>query len=199
MSRDLRDSNNLTFGSDAVTDLINWAIVEVNRVYPVMDTWSLPVTLDENSSYNTVITAPDGLVEVSRIEVWRNNRLRLLVPVMTDYPGSGWDLFGSDLILPGFLTLDADLDTIKVYGYRDRDTVTDVDTALDVDAEAERAIRLFAVARGFMRLQSDRALFTQWMNMPGNTDVSPTQLDGMSNTYMADWERYRKHMRRLRR
>ena len=69
----------------------------------------------------------------------------------------------------------------------------------EVDAEAESAIRLYALMRGYQRLQQDRALFQQWLAIPGNKDISPTQLDGMANTYMADWHRHRNQMRRIRR
>lgn len=200
ISVDLRDFNNQTFSTSAISDLIDWGLVEVDRVYPLMGTYNQTITEDENGEYNTVIALdPTSITEISRVEVWRDGRFRSLIPPMGDGPNSGWDHFGGELILPTWLHLSSTEDVLKVYGYSSREQVTDENEALEVDAEAERAVRLFAVSRGYQRLQSDRALFTQWLSLPGNTDVSPTQLDGMSNTYMADWERYRKHIRRLRR
>jgi hypothetical protein len=70
---------------------------------------------------------------------------------------------------------------------------------LEGDAEAEMGVRLYAALTGYQRLQNDRALFQQWLAIPGNTDVSPTQLDGMANTYLSQWNRHRNHIRTLRR
>jgi hypothetical protein len=196
--RDLRDGNSTAFSRQEVADLIGWAIVEVNRIYPKVAIEDLDV-VDDGDGNPVRLWSDVSTVEVSRVEVWRNGVFREQVPQMGDASNSGWDLFGSNFMLPTWVTLDDALDTVKVYGYQNREWLEGDDDVLDSDPEAEVAVRLYAVSRGYQRLQNDRALFQQWLAIPGNKDISPTQLDGMANTYLADWNRHRQHARLLRR
>jgi hypothetical protein len=197
VQRDLKDSSAEVFLDAEIDDLINWGIVEVNRIYPLSEVEDVTVTDDDDG--NALLIYTIGCSEVSRIEVWRDGVFREQVPPVMDYANSGWDLFGSTLTLPSWLTLDDTKDALKVYGYMDRDALTNNGDVAETDAEAEMAIRLYSVMRGYQRLQHDRALFQQWLAIPGNKDISPTQLDGMANTYLADWNRHRNQMRRIRR
>lgn len=197
VSRDLRDSANASFSTAEVDDLIDLGFVEVNRVYPLQQIETVDVTLDVDS--NVVRSYTIESREVSRIEVWRDGRFYRTVPQFVDEPNSGWDVWGSTLVIPNWLELDDTQDSLQVYGYQDREMlVLDGDVA-ETDAEAELGIRLFATMTGYQRLQNDRALFQQWLAVPGNNDISPTQLTSMANTYLAQWERHRNQMRRLRR
>lgn len=197
ISRDLRDSANNVFSTSEVNDLINWGIVEVNRVYPLAGIEDVDIIDDGNGSPVRVYGIDS--VEISRVEIWRDGVFKEAVPQMGEMSNSGWDLFGSTFILPTWLALNDATDVVKVYGYQDRDPLDDDSDVLNSDPDAEMGIRIYSVMRGYQRLQNDRALFQQWLATPGNRDISPTQLDGMANTYLADWNRQRKQMRRIRR
>ena len=54
-------------------------------------------------------------------------------------------------------------------------------------------------ALGFQLLNNDRALYQQWLAATNNTDVSPTQLQGMLSGATGDVERQRKRSAILRR
>lgn len=197
VSRDLRDASNKTFSTNEVDDLIDWGFVEVNRIYPLMAIETVDITVDGDGNPVRVYTIESK--EVSRVERWRDGAYSALVP---DYQGdanSGWDLWGSTLTLPTWLELDANLDNLKVYGYQDREMLVNNSDIAETDAEAEAGIRTYAALMGYQRLQNDRALFQQWLSLPGNNDISPTQLQGMTNTYLAQWDRQRSQMRRIRR
>lgn len=197
VSRDMRDPSNKVLTTTEVTDLINWGLIEVNRAYPLAAIETVDVTLDGNSNVVRQYTVESK--EIYRVEVWRDAALRGQVTEGTGDSDSGWDLFGSTLTIPTWLVLDDAADSIKVYGYQDRDILSAGGDIAETDAEAEMAVRLFAVMSGYQRLQNDRAQFQQWMALPGNNDISPTQLDGMANTYLQQWNRHRNQMRRLRR
>jgi hypothetical protein len=197
VSRDLRDKTNKVFTTTEVTDLINWGLVEVNRVYPLaqVETVDITATLGVIDRAYAIESR-----EIYRVEVYRDGVFREQVPEGDEQSNTGWDLFGSTFTLPGYLSLDASRDSVKVYGYQDREMLgPSLSNVAETDAEAEMGLRLFATLTGYQRLQNDRALFQQWLALPGNNDISPTQLDGMANTYLAQWGRHRNQMRRLRR
>jgi hypothetical protein len=180
-----------------VNDLINFGLVEVNRVYPLAQVETVDVTLDGDDKVVRVYTIESS--EIQRVEVWRDGAFREQVPEMVEESNSGYDLFGATLTIPSWLTLDDQIDSIKVYGYADRALPSADGETLETDAEAEMALRLYATLLGYQRLQTDRAQFQQWMALPGNNDISANQLDGMANTYLAQWRQHRNQMRRVRR
>lgn len=198
VARDLRDPGYKVFSTTEITDLINWGLIEVNRVYPlarveVVDVTKDPATLKPQRSYLVESN------EIYRVEVWRSSAFREQVPEGDEQSNTGWFLFGNLFTLPSWLTLDDVQDGLRVYGYQERDMLTSGTAVAETDAEAEMGVRLYATLTGYQRLQNDRAQFQQWMSLPGNNDISPTQLDGMANTYLAQWNRHRNQMRRLRR
>ena len=199
VSRDLRDANNSVFGPAEVDDLVNFGIVEVSRLYPVEAIEVVDVTTDVASGKVNYIY-PTSCSEVWRVEVWRDGVLREQVPLGDENSASGWDAYAGRVSLPPFVTLDPDaLDSVRVYGYQQRETLHADDDVAEVDPEAEMGVRLYATLRGYQKLQNDRAQFQQWLAIPGNNDISATQLDGMTNTYEAQWNRHRNHIRTLRR
>ena len=198
VEQDLRDSSNEAFSTAEVDDLINEAIVEVNRLYPLPQIEDVDIVdTDEDGNVDRTYTITS--TEVQRAEVWRDGEFRENLPEFDSVGNSGYDIWGSTLTLPTWVVLDEDTDTVKLYGYADRDYLSDDADVAEFDAEAEYAVRMYAKLRGYQSLQNDRALFQQWMKVPGNNDISPTQLDSMVNTYVGAWERQRGHLRRIRR
>ena len=198
VEQDLRDSSNEAFSAAEVDDLINEAIVEVNRIYPLMQIEDVDI-IDTDEDGNVDRTYTVTSTEVQRAEVWRDGEFRENVPEFDSLGNSGYDLWGSTLTVPSWVVLDEDTDTIKLYGYADRAYLSDDADVAEFDSEAEYAVRAFAKMRAYQALQNDRSLFQQWMRVPGNNDISATQLDSLVNTYIAQWERTRGHLRRLRR
>ena len=198
VEQDLRDSSNEAFSTAEVDDLINEAIVEVNRIYPLSQIETVDI-IDTDEDGNVDRTYTITSTEVQRAEVWRSGEFRENIPEFDSIGNSGYDIWGSTLTLPTWVILDEDTDTVKLYGYTDRDFLDDDADVAEFDAEAEYAVRSYAKLRGYQALQNDRSLFQQWMKVPGNNDISPTQLDSLVNTYIGQWERQRGHLRRLRR
>ena len=198
VEQDLRDSDNEAFSTAEVDDLINQAIVEVNRVYPLLQVEDVDI-IDTDEDGNVDRTYTVTSTEIQRAEVWRDGEFRENVPEIDTLGNSGFDLWGSTLTLPTWVVLDEDTDTVKLYGYADRAYLSDDADVAEFDAEAEYAVRLHSKLQGYQALQNDRALFQQWLKAPGNNEMSPNQLDSMVNTYIAQWERQRTHLKRIRR
>lgn len=198
VEQDLRDSSNEAFSTAEVDDLINEGIVEVNRVYPLQEVETVDI-IDTDEDGNVDRTYTITSTEVQRAEVWRDGEFRETIPEIDTVGNSGFDIWGSTLTLPTWVVLDEDVDNVLLYGYTDRDYLSDDTDVAEFDAEAEFAVRLYAKLRGYQLLQNDRALMQQWLKAPGNNEMSPTQLDSMVNTYIAQWERARSHLKRVRR
>lgn len=198
VEQDLRDSSNEAFSATEVDDLINEGIVEVNRVYPLQEIETVDI-IDTDDDGNVDRTYTITSTEVQRAEVWRDGEFRETIPEIDTVGNSGFDIWGSTLTLPTWVVLDEDSDSVLLYGYTDRDYLSDDTDVAEFDAEAEYAVRLYAKLRGYQLLQNDRMLMQQWLKAPGNNEMSPTQLDSMVNTYIAQWERARSHLKRVRR
>lgn len=198
VEQDLRDSSNEAFSTAEVDDLINEGIVEVNRVYPLQEVETVDI-IDTDEDGNVDRTYTITSTEVQRAEVWRSGEFRETIPEIDTVGNSGFDIWGTTLTLPTWVVLDEDVDNVLLYGYTDRDYLSDDTDVAEFDAEAEFAVRLYAKLRGYQLLQNDRALMQQWLKAPGNNEMSPTQLDSMVNTYIAQWERARSHLKRVRR
>ena len=196
IAADLRDSNNKTFTEANIESYILFGMNEVNRLRPLQSVET--VTLTETGTeldLQYAITIED----IRRIDVWRDSKFYSQLPRESGEPNSGWDVWGTTLTLPTWAgTLDVDTDELKVYGYGDRAIPTLDADVLEFDSEAETAVRLYARLRGYQALQNDRALFQQWMAQPQNNEISATQLDGIANSYQAEWERHRNRIRTLR-
>lgn len=202
VSRDLRDPDNKTFTTQEVDDLVNQAIVEVGRVYPKQDVVEMAVTDDGQRQFTTDVTS------LFRVELVKDGVVFYGVPRVSNMltaAEDGWDLHGGILWMPEFAAqrlVVADSPTVRIWGYWRRDTFATADpdtTVFDGDAEAEFAVRTYALLLGYQRLQNDRILFQQWLTNTGNTDVSPNQLGGTADMYMSQWRELRNRLRGLQR
>jgi hypothetical protein len=196
VAADLRDPDNKTFSEANVESYILFALNEVNRVRPLHATQTItPTETDDLLDLTYTLTVED----VRRIDILRDGRFYSEFPRENGEPNSGWEQWGTTLTIPTWATsLDPDTDTLKVYGYGERTIPTDDADVLELDAESETAVRLYARLRGYQALQNDRALFQQWMAQPQNNEISATQLDGIANSYQAEWERHRNRIRIVR-
>lgn len=195
---DLRDPDNKTFSEGTVESFILFALNEVNRVRPLLTTQTITPT-ESGDPAEIDLTYTLTIDDVRRIDILRDGRFYSEFPRENGEPNSGWEQWGTTLTIPTWASsLDVDTDTLKVYGYGSRAIPTDDADVLELDAEAETAVRLYARLRGYQALQNDRALFQQWMAQPQNNEISATQLDGIANSYQAEWERHRNRIRIVR-
>jgi hypothetical protein len=197
VAADLRDPAFKTFTEPEVTALINGAVVEVSRAYPkeVIDTVDF---VTGTGSYAT------DFEDVFRCEVWRNSAYYLTIPSneSDDSAQGGFDLFAGQIHLPWAVIAGMNTtsdDTIRLWGYQPRELFASDGDSLDGNADVEHAVRVHSVLTGYQRLASSRALFQQWTQDGTNTDVSPTQLLSMAQTYESQWQRIRQQLRTLRR
>jgi hypothetical protein len=195
ISRDVQDPNNRTFTSDEINDLINEAIVELNRLRPKEYVGDIALT-DGVYSYSL---ADDLVRAVFKVEVWRDGAFYHSPAEIEGDATTGWDFFAGSLYIPAWSFLNADTDVIRVWGYSDREgLILDIDV-LDAHMEGEQIIRAYAKNTIFQRLATDRALFGQWQTQSNNSDVSATQLLGMSQVFGQRWRELERKARMLRR
>ena len=196
VARDLRDPEFAAFATADVDDFVNFGIAEVNRVYPAEFVEEFDITDVEDTEYATVLT------HVWRLEVWRNSRSFMTIsPNDADSSRGGWELYAQVINIPDYRnTLNIDTDVLKAWGYTDRLALTaDEDVLEYADLDAEMGIRTFAAQQGYGRLLNDRSLFQQWQTQTNNSDVSPTQLNGMFALRAGEWDTLRNRIRRIRR
>lgn len=195
IARDLRDPEFKTFATADIDDFINFGIAEVNRVYPLE-------AVDEVVVEDiTVITYATLMTHIWRVEVWRSGKYGWRIsPNEGDNSRGGWELYAQELRIPLYSnSLNADTDVFRIWGYVDRDALVDDADVLEGDLDAEAGVRSYSAQQGLSRLANDRTLFQQWQTQSNNSDVSPTQLNGMFAMRAGEWDTLRNRIRRLRR
>jgi hypothetical protein len=197
VARDLRDPDGETFTDAELNDLLNYAIVEVGRIYPKQQVEEIAITTDGQSMYPTEAYA------LFRVEVLEDGKAPVGVPInrLDDSGEGGWDLHAGTLWVPRFASqrLLANTHSLRVWGYWPRELFSQDTDVLDGDADTEFAVRTVATLSGYQRLQNDRLLFQQWLTNTGNTDVSPNQLAQTADMYQSQWREMRNRLRTLQR
>ena len=209
VSRDLRDTSNLTFSTTEVTDMINAAIAEIGRfaparfqsdLTPVADALSYPVP-------SSATTVPE--VELISVELWDYSLTpphpRALVnPISaeyTQYSQAGWRLWDGTLYLPNWVPVylkgKESTYKIRVWGYAPYPAVG-TGGSLTLSNEKEWALRVYCRIQAMERLLSSRELFSQWQIRSNNTDVTPAALMNDLSLAQADWRRLSRSMTVLR-
>lgn len=197
VSRDVRDPNNTAFSAPEVDDLVNFGLNEVSRLYPVVGIEAVDVVNEADGKARRVYVVASDTIH--KVEVWQDGAISYTIPEGLWETDSGWTLHGRTLIVPSWCYLeDIAGQVINVFGYQPRATLHADGEVANVDADAEMGVRLYASLTAYQRLQNDRAQFQQWLAIPGNNDISATQLDSLANTYLSQWERHRNHLRTLR-
>lgn len=198
IARDLRDPDNTTFSTETLDDFIRMAFVEVSSFYPKEATELVQLVAD-------IYQYGLELQDVWRVEVYSaDGNLRTLGPTNGETVADGWEFFAGTLHLIDGTSFDADTDPdvgdfLRVWGYMDRNPPVSDDDICDLDGPAERAVREYCRMQAFEALVGDRSLFGQWASLPGNTDVSLTQVLQMVDIFHRQWEQRRRQMKLLRR
>jgi len=201
--RSLRDPEGKVFSADNIDDFINEGLSDLSQFRPVEDT----VTAVWDSADITPDTG--DLDYIWHVELLVPDTPQYLVPPNEQgYPGrTGWEFYDNRLrfgaywvsILNGLLEQGRE-PQVEVWGYRPRNLPTSDDDVLDFQQSVdEMAVRKYARLQGFTLLSHDRSLYQQWLAATNNTDVSPTQLQGMLAQSTDEYERFRKRSAILRR
>jgi hypothetical protein len=199
VATDLRDPTNTTFTTAELNGLIGEAISEVSRIYPIEAVDSIPFATG-------VAEYAVDFEEVFRVEWFRNNAYQATIPTNHDDDSAqgGWDLFGGVLHLPwSRVPYMIPGDTLRVWGYQTRSQFSNgtpgETEVFDGDADAEYAVRTYAVLSGYQRLLNSRALFQQWTTDSVNSDMGPRWLMATAQAFESQWQRIRQQLRTLRR
>jgi hypothetical protein len=211
ISRALRDPNGDVFLPETINDFINEGLADLSQyrakelreaaAWPLdtvtppfvdfIDVWAVQYQVNDptNSNYSirTVTIPPVGRS-------------------VFDSRG-GWDFFDHRLALSDMWIRTLDSYTAQSYqtmlvalGYTDRDTPETDDDILDLPESADYlCVMNHAKFLGLDLLNHDRSLYQQWIAGTNNTDVSPTQLQGMAAVAQQSYERIRSRNTRLRR
>jgi hypothetical protein len=208
--RALRDDGTV-FSTDLLDDFINESMADLSVVRPVETTITVPFD-------PTQITGLDPADYANFIHVWMvearaagsGYQTRIVIPF--GQPGeyierNGWDFYDETVVFSQwwFARLNELVDTtgavtIFLWGYRNHHWPLDDASVMDLqDSVDHRLVMRHIKALGFQSLESDRSLYQQWLAATNNTDVSPTQLQGMRAQAEQSYERLRKQVQRPKR
>ena len=207
--RALRDPAGSVFPPDTVNDFINEALMDLSNYRPREE--SRVVVWNEDTE---TISPEDveGMSDIWAVQVRvgyadtisasnSGGRSTFYIPPMA-YGASnvtaGWEMWGPSFRLTNFwvqrikaLRERTDV-TLLMFGYADRLLpVEDIDY-LDLSNPTDQfCLTQHAKMLGFQTLNADRSLYQQWLSATNNTDVSPTQLQGMLGQAEASFQRIR--------
>jgi hypothetical protein len=201
--RALRDPNGTVFTAATVNDFINEAIMDLSSYRPKETQRSQP--------WNPDTWSPDAALTVDISDVWQvvaragdlDPRKRTLFIPHADYQTdrAGWDfILGTGLRISRFwverLQAWADREDtldLAIFAYAYRTLPASDSSGLDFQDLIDQFCALqHCKMLGFQMLNADRALYQQWLAATNNTDVSPTQLNGMLGTAEASYDRARR-------
>jgi hypothetical protein len=209
VARTLRDTDGAVFGTDALNDFIIEGLAGMSGYRPIEAIESL--TYDPVNYGDVQYIEPAVLTYIWQVVATNDNVVtELSSSGVLPYgnPGesalsNGWDFYSGRVWLGRWLVSRLDAWnaqagvplTITLYGYRDRllpDATADANYLDLEDAVDQLCLTRECRALGLQLLNNDRALYQQWLAATNNTDVSPTQLNGMLNGAVSDVERQRK-------
>lgn len=199
VGRDLTDPNHQVFNTSQITDFVNGGISEINRVKPLETT----VSISYDSGSGGVPLTGYPVSDIFLVELIGPQAQHLFIPhVKNDaIAREGWDYFARRLSLGPVWEqrvtklLRDNAYILRVWGYRPRDPlIAPTDIAEFVDLNDEMAVRLYCRLEAYRALNQDRGLFQQWQMQANNSDVSPTQLNGMLATSEGAFDRQVKRI-----
>lgn len=195
VAKDLRDPDGKTFDSPTLRDLVNAAQAELNIVSP------LPM-LETITPLEGVYEYPTRIIYPRRLELWDHSltpqRVVARVVHVSENPvassEAGWELWNGNLrISYGTLTqIDPAKHDLRLWGWGPRLRLNDLTQASELTDDLEWLVREGAVSMGYERLVNDRSLFTQWQTLPGNNDISPTQLTNAADRRARLWQDHKR-------
>ena len=201
--RALRDPNGAVFNAATVNDFIAEAIMDLSSYRPqeitrsqawLPDSWSPDAALTEGVSDVWQVVARTNNLEPSE---------RTLFIPHADYQTdrAGWDFLNATGLrisrfwigrLQAWAERDDSL-TLSIFAYSYRDLPVSDSSVLDLQSVVDQfCVLQHCKMLGFQMLSHDRALYQQWLAATNNTDVSPTQLNGMLTTSESSYDRARR-------
>ena len=206
--RVLRDPAGDVFPAEAINDFIAQAMADLSAYRPKeareVATWPLPTDYVPFEDF-TAIWKVEVLIQNLNNEYVRS----IAIPYVSnsaDDNRAGWDFYGGQLLISPFWTYRINSATadqpaeIAVFGYQDRTIPLDDSDILDLsDATDYLCATNHCKYQGFELLTHDRALYQQWIAATNNTDVSPTQLQGMAMLSETTYQKSRSRNTVLRR
>lgn len=205
VQRDVRDEAGVVFSDRVLDDFSSAGIGELNEVRPLE-------TVAEVQGDDAFATL--GLNYVYRVDsaVDAGNGLALawgIVPSEVDAPYSnGWTYHAGVLrFAPGLqraldrqvAQYDAANVYVRVWGYSNRDIPSgDSDVLQFENRMDEQFVRKYSTLEAHRALLADRSLFQQWLTQANNSDVSPSQLEGMRSIAEDEMRAMRRRMYLIR-
>lgn len=199
VGRDLTDPNHQVFNTSQITDFVNGGISEINRVKPLETT----VLVGYDSGVDGVPTTGYGVSDIFSVELTGPQSQSIFIPHVKSHAGAqeGWDYFAGRLTFGPVweqrvrkLLRDNNY-VMWVRGYRPRDPLIAPDNIAEfVDLNDEMTVRLYCRVEAYRALNQDRGLYQQWQMQANNSDVSPTQLNGMLATSEGAFDRQIRRM-----
>ena len=210
LQRALRDPNGQVFPSATLSDFIDEALMDMSSYRPndvirgapwTPDTWYPPVEVYEDISDIWQVVAREDDLDA------RKNTL--YIP-HADYADgrAGWDFVPPTQFRITRIWVyrlqewakRAPALILRIYGYGFRHLPTSDSSYLDFHSPIDQYCALqHCKFLGFQMLNADRALYQQWLAATNNTDVSPTQLQGMLGQAEATYDRVRQRSTIIRR
>jgi len=214
LSRTLRDPGGSVFGTDTLNDFVAEGLMSMSGYRPIEH--GETVVFDPAVPGDMQAVEPASLSSVWQVVVRDDaNPTAMNQALILPYTGPdqsamqvGWDFHSGRLYLGRWAANQMDAWaqhigaplSLVMYGYRDRHLPTDDAEVLDLeDGTDQLCLTRECRALGFQLLNNDRALYQQWLAATNNTDVSPTQIQGMLGSALNDVERQRKRSAILRR
>ena len=213
LTRALRDEGQV-FTSEVLNDFIEEGLSDLSLFRPAETHFTVP--------FQPGLSATSGLDPADYAELtylWQveayaeqSDMMPMVIPYVSSGESpyrNGWHFYTNEIGLSSwwyvYLRNLVDLSPtgnvfIHLFGYRDRRFPAADDELLDlIDNIDHLCLLRHCKMLGFQLLEADRGLYQQWLAATNNTDVSPTQLQGMRGQAEQSYERLRKQSARPRR
>ncbi len=206
--RVLRDPTGSIFPAEAINDFINQGMADLSAYRPKeareIAEWPLNIVDPPFLDFSAVFK-----VEIRALHPTSPSVRTITIPYASsnsDENRAGWDFFAGELLLSPFWAERIDKRAAQQYielvvsGYQDRALPLLDEDILDLTSATDYlCLTDHCKWQGFELLTHDRALYQQWIAATNNTDVSPTQLQGMSMLSETTYQRTRSRNTMLRR
>jgi hypothetical protein len=219
LQRALRDPGGQVFPSATLDDFIDEALMDMSAYRPkdayrsmswMVDSGSVPPDVTEGLSdvWQVIARLTSNKYETGDPLPY-TYRPSLFIPHVDYTDGrAGWDFIGEGLAitqlwadkLRKWAEQANEPVTLAIRGYAHRLLPTSDNSYLDfLNPIDQYCVLQHCKFLGFQMLNADRALYQQWLAATNNTDVSPTQLQGMLGQAEATYDRVRHRNTIIRR
>jgi hypothetical protein len=199
VGRDLTDPESKVWNVEQKTDYINGGIAELNRIRPLEATEVL--LWDEDAQRLPLkVSVLESVFHVELLSVDAAYQQAIPYSASGVDTRTGWDFYAQSIWLGPTWLARAGRTTqqggsLVLMGYRSRDPLlVEDDVAEFLDLTEEMFVRLYCRMEAYRAMNMDRSIFQQWQQQANNSDVSPTQLNGMLGTAEASFDRQQRRM-----